>query len=194
MTSEDIGTELNAWLDQHWDAQLSLREWRELLVEGGWAAPGWPSDCFGRDFTKEQIALVNRIFAERDIVPAATAGPGSLAAETILAMGTDVQKQRYLKPILTGEESWCQLFSEPGSGSDLAGLATKAELIDGRWIINGQKVWNTSAHHADFGILVARTNFDVPKHQGISYFLINMRQHGYSSAAGAGLQHQAGAC
>ncbi len=178
MTNDEIIAAVNAWIDENWNPDLSLIEWRNILVDGGWATPHWPSDYFGRDFTQEQSAVVSRVFHERGVVPVAQTGPRRLAAETILAMGDDIQKSRYLRPILTGEESWCQLFSEPGSGSDLAGLSTKAEFIDGKWIINGQKVWNTSAHHADYGILVARTDFDVPKHQGISYFLIDMHQPG----------------
>ena len=175
---EETGIAVNKWLDEHWDPSLSLKAWRNLLVDAGWAVPDWPEAWFGKGFNQEQAGVVSRIFKERDIVPVAQAGPGRLAAETILALGDDRQKARYLRPILTGEETWCQLFSEPGSGSDLAGLSTRAELTDGKWIINGQKVWNTSAHHADFGILVARTDFDVPKHQGISYFLISMHQPG----------------
>lgn len=178
MSPEEIRTELEAWLDTHWNPQRSLREWREILVDGGWASPHWPAEFFGRGFSAEQSKLVSAIFSERHIVPAASVGPRGLAAETILAHGDDDQKRRFLRPILTGEHAWCQLFSEPGSGSDLAGLSSKAEFIDDRWVINGQKVWNTSAHHADYGILLARTDFDVPKHQGISYFLINMRQPG----------------
>ena len=178
MTVEEIQAAVNAWLDEHWDPNLSLKAWRDILVDGGWATPDWPADSFGRGFNQEQTSAVSQVFRERGAVPVAQGGPGRLAAETILAMGNDDQKNRYLRPILTGEHSWCQLFSEPGSGSDLAGLSTKAEFIDGKWIINGQKVWNTSAHHADYGILVARTDFDLPKHQGISYFLINMRQPG----------------
>jgi alkylation response protein AidB-like acyl-CoA dehydrogenase len=178
MTAEQISQAVNAWLDDHWDPELSLEAWRTLLVDGGWAIPNWPSEYFGRDFTLEQTGVVTRIFSERGIIPVAQTGPRRLAAETILSMGNDDQKRRYLRPILTGEHSWCQLFSEPGSGSDLAGLSTKAERKDGKWIINGQKVWNTSAHHADYGILVARTDYDLPKHQGISYFLIDMHQPG----------------
>ena len=173
-----IAGAVHAWLDANWNADLPLRQWRETLVDGGWSVPHWPSAYFGRDFTLAQSSVVSRIFNSRGVVPIAQAGPGRLAAETILAMGNDDQKRRYLRPILTGEHSWCQLFSEPGSGSDLAGLSTKAERVDDGWIVNGQKVWNTSAHHADYGILVARTDFDVPKHQGISFFLINMRQPG----------------
>ena len=175
---DDIKKEVADWLDANWSPDRSLLEWRNILVDGGWAAPDWPEAYYGRGFNAAQTAAVNDVFHEKGAVGAAKVGPRGLASETILACGSDDQKKRYLRPILTGEHSWCQLFSEPGSGSDLAGASTKAELIDGKWIINGQKVWNTSAHHADFGILVARTDWDLPKHQGLSYFLIDMRQPG----------------
>ena len=178
MTDQEIKRAVEDWLDEHWSPDLSLIEWRNILVDGGWAAPHWPTNYYGRGFTQQQTSIVTKAFREKGAVGAAHAGPRTLAAETILAMGSDTQKKRYLRPILTGEEAWCQLFSEPGSGSDLAGASTKAELVDGKWIINGQKVWTTSAHHADYGILVARTDWDVPKHQGLSFFLINMRQPG----------------
>jgi alkylation response protein AidB-like acyl-CoA dehydrogenase len=102
----------------------------------------------------------------------------SLAAPTILEHGSSVMKSQFLRPTLTGEYSWCQLFSEPGAGSDLAGLSTKAMLDGDEWIINGQKVWNTSAHHADYGILLARTDSSVSKHHGITYFVLPMKQEG----------------
>jgi alkylation response protein AidB-like acyl-CoA dehydrogenase len=178
IADKDIRQELGTWLDENWSPDRPLLEWRNILVDGGWAATGWPKEYFGRDYNREQATLVFDVFREKGAVGAASIGPRRLASETILAKGNDDQKRRYLRPILTGEQSWCQLFSEPGSGSDLAGLSTKAEFVDGKWIINGQKVWNTSAHHADYGILVARTNWDIPKHQGISYFLIDMRQAG----------------
>jgi len=178
VNNDEIRAALESWLEDNWSPQLSLMEWRNILVDGGWAAPHWPQAWFGKGFDAEQAQVVRTVFRERNIVPAASIGPRGLASETILAHGTDGQKTRYLRPILTGEHAWCQLFSEPGSGSDLAGASTKAELKDGRWIVNGQKVWNTSAHHADFGILLARTDFDLPKHQGLSYFLIDMHQPG----------------
>ena len=178
MTPDRIRREVSAWLDANWRVDRPLIEWRELLLEAGWAAPHWPEEWYGRGFTLEQTIVVVEVFREKAAVPAAQVGPRGLASETILACGSDDQKQRFLRPILTGEHTWCQLFSEPGSGSDLAGLSTRAEFKDGNWIINGQKVWNTSAHHADFGLLVARTDWDVPKHQGISYFLLDMRQPG----------------
>jgi alkylation response protein AidB-like acyl-CoA dehydrogenase len=92
--------------------------------------------------------------------------------------GSDALRARFLAPVLTGEETWCQLFSEPGAGSDLAGLSTRADRDGDHWVINGQKVWNTSAHHADFGLLVARTDWDAPKHRGLTYFVLPMRQPG----------------
>jgi alkylation response protein AidB-like acyl-CoA dehydrogenase len=178
MELDDIRAEVSQWLDANWDADRALLDWRNMLLEGGWAAPDWPEDSFGRGFNAEQTMVVAEVFAEKGAVGAAQVGPRRLAAETILVHGSDDQKKRYLPLILTGQQSWCQLFSEPGSGSDLAGASTKAEMKDGKWIVNGQKVWNTSAHHADYGILVARTDWDQPKHQGLSYFLINMRQPG----------------
>jgi alkylation response protein AidB-like acyl-CoA dehydrogenase len=124
------------------------------------------------------MPVVEEEFERLDVVGVARKGSSSLAAATILAHGSDAQKEKFLRRILTGEDAWCQLFSEPGSGSDLAGASTRAELNGDHYVINGQKVWNTSAHHADYGILLARTNFDVPKHQGLSYFLIPMHQPG----------------
>lgn len=173
-----IATEVEAWLDEHWRVDRPLAEWRRILVDGGWAAPDWPKEYYGRGFDAGETAVVQQVFRRRGVVGAAQQGPAGLAAHTILAHGNDAQKRKYLRPILTGEHAWCQLFSEPGSGSDLAGLTTKAERDGDRYVVNGQKVWNTSAHHAHYGILLARTDWDVPKHQGISYFLIDLRQPG----------------
>ena len=102
----------------------------------------------------------------------------ALAAPTILAHGSDELKRLLLAGIVTGEDTWCQLFSEPGSGSDLAGLTTSAYLDGDEWVVNGQKLWSTSAHHADHGMLLARTDWDVPKHAGISWFALPMHQPG----------------
>lgn len=177
-SKEQIQLEVGQWLDEHWSVDLSLSAWRTLLVDGGWAAPAWPTEFFGREFSEEQAAAVAEVFVDRGVVGVAQAGPGRLASHTILGHGNADQKQRYLRSILTGEHAWTQLFSEPGSGSDLAGLTTKAERSGDVWKVNGQKVWNTSAHHADFGLLLARTDWDLPKHQGLTYFLIDMRQPG----------------
>lgn len=101
-----------------------------------------------------------------------------LAGPTIFTHGTDEQKKRFLRPMFTGEERWCQLFSEPGAGSDFAGLGTKAEKDGEEWIVNGQKVWNTIAHLADYGMLVTRSNPDLPKHKGMTYFAVDMKSEG----------------
>src|SRR5579862_9878593 len=92
--------------------------------------------------------------------------------------GTDLQKEKFLLRILTGEDIWCQLFSEPGSGSDVAGAVTRAEFRGNQWVVNGQKVWTTSAHKADWGLLLARTDWEQKKHQGLSYFILDMKQPG----------------
>ena len=101
-----------------------------------------------------------------------------LAAPTIAMHGTPEQIEEYVRPIVTGQRAWCQLFSEPGAGSDLAGLQCKAEQDGDEWIVNGQKVWTSGGHVADMGMLIARTNPNVPKHQGITYFAIDMHQPG----------------
>ena len=111
-------------------------------------------------------------------VGTAKKGAAILTGATLQAHGTDMLREKYLRRSLTGEDTWCQLFSEPGSGSDLAGATTRAEFKGNKWVINGQKVWTTSAHLADYGLLLARTDWDVPKHKGLSFFILNMHQPG----------------
>lgn len=178
MNIEEIRQDVRTWLAANWDPNLDLTHWRELLADSGWGAPDWPSDYFGRDLDPQLSAVVDEELAHIGAIGAAHSGVRMLAAVTLLAHADHKQKQRYLRPILTGAEHWCQLFSEPGSGSDLAGATTRADLQGDEWIINGQKVWNTSAHHADFGLLLARSDWDEPKHKGLSYFVLDMRQPG----------------
>jgi alkylation response protein AidB-like acyl-CoA dehydrogenase len=180
-TSSDIDAiarECRAWLADNWDGDLALVEWRERLVASGWAVPSWPVEWFGRGLpTAADRVVADEIRAAGAVGTPLGAGM-SLAAPTIMTHGSDELRRRIVRPTLTGEVTWTQLFSEPGAGSDLAGLSTTAVRDGDDWIVNGQKVWNTSAHHADFGMLVARTDWDVPKHQGISYFVLPMDQPG----------------
>jgi len=175
---DDVRAEVRAWLADHWDPDLALREWRELLVESGWAAPAWPEEFFGRGLPPAAQRVVDEELARAGAVGTPTGVGMGLAAPTILEHGSPELKSRMLRPILTGEHTWCQLFSEPGSGSDLAGLTTRAARDGDEWIVDGQKVWNTSAHHAEFGLLLARTDWDVPKHRGITFLAFPMHQDG----------------
>jgi len=168
--------ELDTWLDAYWDPDMSVAAWWELLGLARWAAPSLPTHAFGRDVARnEAIAIAKHIAAK-----GALNAPGGLgmllAAPTIATHGTPEQVERFVKPIVTGAQAWCQLFSEPGAGSDLAGLGTRAVIDGEEWVVNGQKVWTSSGHIADMGMLIARSAPDVPKHQGISWFAFDMHQ------------------
>lgn len=173
-----VREEARAWLEANWDPNRSLVEWRNILIDSGWGMPGWPKQWYGRELPVGLVPVVEDEFKRIGAVGVARMGIRMLAAATILAHGSDMHKEKFLRRILTGEDTWCQLFSEPGSGSDLAGSTTRAELKDGKWIVNGQKVWTTSAHLAHYGLLLARTDWDVVKHKGLSYFIIDMNQPG----------------
>ncbi len=177
-TEDSVRTEVRNWLEANWNPDLGLVEWRNKLIDAGWGAPTWPKAWHGRALSPALAGVVDQEMRRIGAVGVAASGPRNLAAATLLAHGSDGLKRKFLRRCLTGEDGWCQLFSEPGNGSDLAGAMTRADLRDGKWIVNGQKVWTTSAHHADWGLLVARTNWDVPKHKGLSYFIIAMHQPG----------------
>jgi alkylation response protein AidB-like acyl-CoA dehydrogenase len=178
MAGDALSEEVGQWLLENWLDDRPLLEWRGMLADAGWGCPTWPTQWWGRGLSPGRAAVVEAEFARFGAVGAAPGQGVTLAGATILEHGSDDVKARFLRQAQTGEHRWCQLFSEPGSGSDLAGLTTKAELDGDEWVISGQKVWNTSAHKANFGMLLARTNFDVPKHRGITYFLVDMRQPG----------------
>ncbi len=177
-TEASVRAEARAWLEANWNPDRGLVEWRNMVIDSGWGVPSWPKEWYGRDLPLALERVVEEEMARIGAVGVAKAGIRRLAAATLLAHGTDAQKEKYLRRSLTGEDTWCQLFSEPGSGSDLAGATTRAEFKGNRWVINGQKVWTTSAHHADWGLLLARTDSNVPKHQGLSYFVIDIHQPG----------------
>ena len=177
-TEASVRAEVRAWLEANWNPDLGLVEWRNKLVDSGWGVPHWPKAWYGRELSAGLIPVVDEEFQRIGAIGVAKAGIRTLAAATILAHGTDLQKEKFLRRSLTGEDTWCQLFSEPGSGSDVAGAVTRAELRGNQWVVNGQKVWTTSAHHADWGLLLARTDWDKAKHKGLSYFIIDMHQPG----------------
>jgi alkylation response protein AidB-like acyl-CoA dehydrogenase len=177
-SADELRAEVRAWLHDNWHDERPLLEWRGLLADAGWGCSTWPTQWWGRGLSPGLGAVVDDEIARFGAVGAAPGQGVTLAGATILEHGSDDVKARFLRQAQTGEHRWCQLFSEPGSGSDLAGLTARAELDGDEWVVTGQKVWNTSAHKATFGMLLARTNFDVPKHRGITYFLIDMRQPG----------------
>ena len=175
-----IATEaVDALLAAHDPAAESLVEFRGHQYDAGLAWVHHPPGFGGLGLSRRMQRVVDRQLRAAGAQPA---DPSTfflmLIGPTILTHGTDEQKRRYLRPMFTGEERWCQLFSEPGSGSDFAGLGTKAERDGDEWVVNGQKVWNTLAHVADLGMLVARSNPELPKHKGLTYFALDMRSPG----------------
>jgi alkylation response protein AidB-like acyl-CoA dehydrogenase len=184
-SAEDVEfrTQTRRWLEANVPrGELKTLEerkaWHRRLYDAGYVGMGWPAEFGGRGASPMQQAIVADEMA-RVSAPAPINGLGiGFIGPTIIVHGTDWQKQRYLKKILTAEEIWCQLYSEPNSGSDLASLRTRAEDQGDHFLVNGQKIWTSSGHIADWGILLARTDPSVPKHKGISCFLFNMRQPG----------------
>lgn len=154
------------------------REWQRTLYDNGWAGIAWPKAFGGRGGTAAQQIIFNQELAKFDATSGFIIAAQALVGPTLMAHGTPEQQRRYLGPLLSGEESWCQLFSEPEAGSDLASLGTRAVVDGDEWVVNGQKVWNSSAQHADFGILICRTEPSAPKHNGITYFIVDMRTPG----------------
>src|SRR5881275_1487568 len=161
-------------IDENWDPELTIAEWWERLGTAGWSAPTLPEDSYGRGLSRSDSVKVLSEIASFGAV-GAPAGLGLLlAAPTIASHGSQEQIDRYVRDIVTGQQAWCQLFSEPGAGSDLAGLTTRAERDGDEFILNGQKVWTTLAHMATWGLVVARTDPEAPKHKGLTYFVIDM--------------------
>ena len=184
--------ELRAWLEsrkaegafgahQHKsldDVVRDGRRWQATLHEGGWCGIHWPKEYGGRS-----AGLLEQIIFQEELARAGSPQLINLLAlsmvgPVLIAHGTEEQKRRYLKPILTAEEIWCQGYSEPGAGSDLAALSTRAVLDGDAYVVNGQKVWTSYAQYADFCILLARTDAEVPRHKGITMFIMDMRVPG----------------
>jgi alkylation response protein AidB-like acyl-CoA dehydrogenase len=175
---EGLRGELQAWIAEHWSLEMPLREWWRALADDGLSQPTLPPP-FGRAMSTTDAWVVLEELARAGAVAPPQGGVGvKLAIPTIMRNGTVEQQRRFLLPLIRGEESWCQLFSEPGSGSDLASVSTRAVRDGDRWIVQGQKVWNSAADIARRGLLLARSNVDVPKHDGLSFFVLDMRQPG----------------
>jgi alkylation response protein AidB-like acyl-CoA dehydrogenase len=177
-STDELLSELRAWLENNWDPELTVAQWWERMGLAGWSAPGLPTNAYGKAMARSDTVLVQQEVAKFGAL-GAPAGLGLLlAAPTIATHGTQEQIDLFVRDIVTGQKAWCQLFSEPQAGSDLAGLQTRAVKDGDEWIINGQKVWTSGGQYADLGMLLARTDPDVPKHQGISWFAFEMLQDG----------------
>jgi alkylation response protein AidB-like acyl-CoA dehydrogenase len=187
-TERETAAEVRAWLAANlvppppfetMDDEVAWgREWQAKLAADRWVGIHWPREYGGRGASPVEVAIYNTEYARaRAPQPVNRVGINN-AGPTILAYGTDEQKARWLAPILTAEEIWCQLFSEPGAGSDLASLSTRATADEGGWILNGQKVWTSYAQFARWGICLARTDPDASKHKGISYLIVDMTAPG----------------
>ena len=184
---EAFRDELRGWLHEHNPGREPdgdeagfefRRDWQKALHAGGWAGVSWPKEYGGRGATLVEQAIFNEEVVRAGAPSAANVLGLAMGGPTVIAHGTDEQKSRYLEPILSADEIWCQGFSEPGSGSDLASLQTRAVRHGDEWRVTGQKVWTTLAHHSKWCMLVARTDPDAPKHQGLTYFLMDMEQEG----------------
>ena len=179
VTSTTLRDEVRAWLDERWPTgkELPRKEWLGQVVDAGWAVPTWPSAWFGRELDGETAEVIAEEFRHAG-APGAGQDKHNLWANTVLAFGTDELKAQFVRRLLIDDVKMCLLYSEPGAGSDLAGLQTRADRDGDEWVVNGQKVWTSGGKEAEFGMLIARTNWDVPKHQGISFFWCPLDQPG----------------
>ena len=180
-------SEVRAWLKANAPTKKELKGlgeieasklWQKRKYDAGWACIRWPKEYGGRGGT-----AIEQVIWNQEEVKFATPGGvfaigQGMAAPTMMTYATEDQKRRYLPKLASGEEIWCQLFSEPAGGSDLAALRTKAEKVGDEWVINGQKIWTSGAHFSDYAILVTRSDPNVPKHQGLTYFFLSMKSPG----------------
>jgi alkylation response protein AidB-like acyl-CoA dehydrogenase len=166
------------WLEATWSVDLTLSEWWDRLFDAGYAFPAWPVGLGGHGTTSGEARAVSAVLAASGVVgPPAGNGP-NMGGPTLIKHATTEQQQRFVAPMGRGKVQWCQLFSEPGAGSDLASLSTTAVRDGDEFVINGQKVWNSRADVSEWGMLLARTDPDQPKHRGLSFIMIDMHQPG----------------
>ena len=176
-TTESTQLDVDEWLDQNWDPALPVADWWSLLAVDRLANP-LLNDPWGRGWTRHQAKELASAMVARGVLGPPSGIGMMLAAPTLLAHGSESVVSNLVPRILDGGHGWCQLFSEPGAGSDLAGLQTRAERDGDEWVVTGQKVWTSMGQWADYGILIARTDHDLPKHKGITYFAFPMKQDG----------------
>ena len=184
-TAEDqaFRAEVRAWLQEHKPSQPlqgieEQKAWHNTLHSGGFVGMGWPKEYGGQDARPMEQAILGEEMARVGAPGAINYIGVQLVGPTMIHHGTAAQQQRFIPHILSAEELWCQLYSEPNAGSDLASLQCRADIDGDEFVINGQKIWTSGAQYADWGILLARTDRDAPKHQGISCILVDMRQPG----------------
>jgi alkylation response protein AidB-like acyl-CoA dehydrogenase len=186
--TEAFRQEIRAWLAAHVPQQpmpsdsegafQHMRAWQKKMCDAGWAGIHWPKAYGGRGATLLEQAVFQQELAQAQAPPMANTLGLMIVGPTLMVHGTEAQKQRYIPKILSAEEIWCQGFSEPNSGSDLASLQTRAVEDGDDYVVNGQKIWTSMAHHADMCILLTRTAPSAPKHQGISFLLLDMHSPG----------------
>ncbi|WP_425455281.1 acyl-CoA dehydrogenase family protein, partial [Allorhizocola rhizosphaerae] len=178
----DIRHEIRQWLAEHLPGSIGTLDerlqWERTLADGGWNCVGWPVEYGGRGLTLEQQMAVHEEYALSGAPPRIAVVGEELLGPTLMAFGTEAQRARFLPRIRSGEEQWCQGYSEPGAGSDLANVSTGATLDGDRWLINGQKIWTSWAHISDWAFVLARTTPGSHRHTGLSYLLVPMRQPG----------------
>lgn len=175
---DDLRQEIRTWLEENWDPDLTVRDWWSRMASAGWQFPTWPKGLGGRGLTDPEGRVVSTELVETGALGPPFSLGQVMGGPVVIQNGNDEQRARLVPGLADGSEGWCQFFSEPEAGSDLAGLRTTAERDGDEWIVNGQKVWTSDARHADRGMLVARTNWDVPKHRGLGYFIIEVDQPG----------------
>lgn len=173
----NVVDEAHEFIKTHWVPGIDLAQWREIVVDNKWAALRWPTEWWGRGLSDDDAEAVEKVFSDAKVP-----GPGqdkwNLWAGTMVGFGSDELKKKFMRSLLLDEVAMCLLYSEPGAGSDLAGIRTTAVRDGDEWVINGQKVWTSGAHAADIGMLIARTDWDQPKHRGITFFWLPMKQPG----------------
>ena len=170
--------ETRDWITANWDEEITLREWWARMNDARLSFPRWPTEWFGRNANQSDQTAILKAFSDADVIGAPTGLGVLMGAPVTMTYGTPEQQQRWMPALATGVEGWCQLFSEPGAGSDLASASCRAERDGDEWVLNGQKVWTSGALHSTRGMLVARTDVDQPKHKGLTYFIVDLEQPG----------------